>query len=270
MECRRIATRKRRSSVCALTFRPRRRSGEGSATRTFSRASPSCSRDITDSSGRHTSRWRKRLPRDRAPESGTRSDTRRTGRAYQGCSRWSIGSGARMRDLKISKRADPAYVEAFRTLVQRLLRSVGSKVPIAMYLAGGAAMHFYTGSRMTDDVDAVFSRKLLLPADLAVIHRDAVRLSLKGVRGARIFVLQPLDLAVSKLARFADVDRADILDLARNRLITARSLRERAEAALSYYVGNPVPVRTSIDLVCRDIESMEAGGDRNGNLRRKT
>jgi len=203
-----------------------------------------------------------------------------------------------MRDLKISKRADPAYVEAFRTLVQRLLRSVGSKVPIAMYLAGGAAMHFYTGSRMTDDVDAVFSRKLLLPADLAVIyrdaegtarsvffdpnyndtfammhedaHRDAVRLSLKGVRGARIFVLQPLDLAVSKLARFADVDRADILDLARNRLITARSLRERAEAALSYYVGNPVPVRTSIDLVCRDIESMEAGGDRNGNLRRKT
>lgn len=203
-----------------------------------------------------------------------------------------------MRDLKISRRADPAYVEAFRTLIQRLLRSAGTKEPISMYLAGGAAMHFYTGSRMTDDVDAVFSRKVLVPTDLVVIyrdaegkarsvffdpnyndtfalmhedaHRDAARLTLKGVRGARIFVLQPVDLAVSKLARFAEVDRSDILELARHRLITARSLRARAEAALSYYVGNPVPVRTSIDIACRDIEAVGAGGERNSNSRRKT
>lgn len=191
-----------------------------------------------------------------------------------------------MRELKISKRADPAYVKAFRTLIQRLLRSAnaGSKEPITMYLAGGAAMHFYTGTRMTDDVDAVFDRKLLVSADLAVIyrdadgtarsvyfdvnynesyallhedaHQDAVRLPLKGIRGVRIFVLQPVDLAVSKLARFADIDRGDILELARNRLITARGLRERAEAALPYYVGNPIPLRTSIDLACRDIEGL--------------
>jgi hypothetical protein len=190
-----------------------------------------------------------------------------------------------MRELKISKRADPAYVEAFKTLVRRLLRSAGSKEPIEMYLAGGAAMHFYTGARMTDDVDAVFSRKLLVPADLAVIyrdgegkarsvffdanynesfallhedaHRDAVRLPLTGIQGARIFVLQPVDLAVSKLARFADVDREDIRELARNRLITEKTLRERAEAALSYYVGSPTPLKTSLDLACRDVESIE-------------
>lgn len=195
-----------------------------------------------------------------------------------------------MRELKISRRADPAYVEAFKALIQRLLRSAGSKEPIAMYLAGGAAMHFYTGSRMTDDVDAAFSTKLLIPADLAVIyrdaegkarsvffdvnynetfalmhedaHEDAVRLPLKGVPGARIFVLQPVDLAVSKLARFADVDRKDILELARNRLITARSLRERAEAALSFYVGNPIPVRTSIGLACRDIQALGGANTR--------
>ena len=130
-----------------------------------------------------------------------------------------------MRELKISKRADPAYVEAFRTLIQRLLRSVklASKEPIAMYLAGGAAMHFYTGARMTDDVDAVFDRKLLVPADLAVIyrdaegrarsvyfdanynetyallhedaHRDAVRLPLRGIEGALVFVLQQIGRA---------------------------------------------------------------------------
>src|SRR5712691_9363891 len=182
-----------------------------------------------------------------------------------------------MRELRISKRADPAYVEAFRTLIQRLLRSTGSKKPIAMYLAGGAAMHLYTGARMTDDVDAVINRDAegkarsvffdvnynetyaLLHEDA---HQDAVRLPLKGIRGARIFVLQPVDLAVSKLARFAEIDREDILELARNRLITAKGLRERAEEALSYYVGNPIPVRTSIDLACRDIEALGRAGKR--------
>jgi len=197
-----------------------------------------------------------------------------------------------MRELKISRRADPAYVEAFSTLIQRLLRSAnaGSKEPITMYLAGGAAMHFYTGARMTDDVDAVFDRKLLVPADLAVIyrdaegkarsvyfdvnynetyallhedaHQDAVRLPLKRIQGVRIFVLQPVDLAVSKLARFSEIDREDILQLARNRLVTAQALRARAEAALPSYVGDPIPVRTSIDSACRDIEAHERAGKR--------
>lgn len=192
-----------------------------------------------------------------------------------------------MRELTISRRADPAYIEAFKTLVQRLLRSarISPKEPIAMYLAGGAAMHFYTGARMTDDVDAVFDRKLLVPSDSAVIYRDsegkarsvyldpnynethallhenarqdAVRLPLEGIEGARIFVLQPVDLAVSKLARFSEIDREDIRELAKEGLVTANELLKRAEAALPAYVGNPDSVRTSIELACRDIEALE-------------
>lgn len=195
-----------------------------------------------------------------------------------------------MRKRAISRRADPAYVEAFRTLVRRLLRSAGTaaKKPIAMYVAGGAAMHFYTGARMTDDVDAAFDRKLLLPPDSAVIyrdseggarslyfdasynetfallheraHEDAARLALEGIEGVRIFVLQPVDLAVSKLARFSEIDRADILQLAKEGLIGAKALRERAEAALASYVGDPAPVCTSIDLACRDIEALPRRG----------
>src|SRR5437016_5831683 len=258
--------------------------------RNFSPASQSSSPDIPASSGRRTSRWLNLFHRARARQSGTRPGIGRIGRSCRDSSRWSIASGERMRELRISKRADPAYVEAFRTLVWRLLRSAGSKEPIAMYLAGGAAMHLSTVARMTDAVDAVFNRKFLLPADLVVIyrdaqgkarsvffdvnynetyallhedaHQDAVRLPLKGIRGARIFVLRPVDLAVSKLARFADIDREDILELARNRLITARSLRERAEAALPYYVGNPIPVQTSIDIASSDIESLERAGKR--------
>jgi hypothetical protein len=191
-----------------------------------------------------------------------------------------------MRELVISKRADPAYVEAFKSLILRLLRSVGvsQKEPFTMYLAGGAAMHFYTGARMTDDVDAVFDRKMLIPLDAAVIyrdsegrarsvyfdanynetyallhenaHQDAMRLSLEGIEGARIFVLQPVDLAVSKLARFSEIDRKDILQLAADGLVTANEIRKRAAEALPGYVGNPDPVRTSTDLVCRDIKSL--------------
>jgi len=192
-----------------------------------------------------------------------------------------------MRELAISKRADPAYVEAFKSLIQRLLRSakITEKEPITMYLAGGAAMHFYTGARMTDDVDAVFDRKLLIPSDLVVVypdsegnarsvyfdanynesyallhedaHQDAVNLPLQGIEGARIFVLRPVDLAVSKLARFSEIDRKDILRLAADGLVTANELRKRAEEALPGYVGNPDPVRTSVDLACRDIEALK-------------
>lgn len=189
-----------------------------------------------------------------------------------------------MRELTISKRADPAYVEAFRTLATKLARSANAtaKAPITMYLAGGAAMHFYTGARMTDDIDAVFDRKILVPADSTVIYRDAqgkarsvyfdvnynesyallhedahddaLRLLLVGADGVQVFVLQPVDLAVSKLARFSEIDRGDILQLAKDGLITASELRQRAEDALPGYVGNLVPLKTSIMLACRDIE----------------
>jgi hypothetical protein len=192
-----------------------------------------------------------------------------------------------MPELRLSKRADPAFVEAFKSLVGRLARSAGanSRDPVLMYLAGGAAMHFYTGSRISDDVDAVFSKRLLMPADSAVIyrdaegnarsvhfdptynetfalihedaHQDALQLAFENLQGIRIMVLRPVDLAVSKLARFGDIDRNDILDLARAGLVTAKQLRKRAEAALPGYVGDTMPVRNSIDIACRGIEALK-------------
>ena len=192
-----------------------------------------------------------------------------------------------MRELAVSGRADPAYIAAFRDLVRKLLSSakISAKDPISMYLAGGAAMHFYTGARISDDVDAVFNKKVLLPSDSTVIyrdsegrarsvyfdanynethallhedaHEDAMRLSMDGIEGVQIFVLQPVDLAVSKLARFGEIDRKDILQLAQDGLVTANELRQRAEAALPGYVGDPAPLRTSIDLACNDIGQLE-------------
>jgi hypothetical protein len=141
---------------------------------------------------------------------------------------------------------------------------------------------------MTDDVDAAFNKRVLLPADTAVIyrdsegrarsvyfdatynesysllhedaHRDAVPLRLEGIEGARILVLRPVDLAVSKLARFGEIDRQDILRLAKEGLVSASELRKRAEEALPAHVGNPESIRTSLDLACRDIEALERSG----------
>mgnify|MGYP001580002866 CR=1 FL=1 len=194
-----------------------------------------------------------------------------------------------MPGLKISRRADPALVDAFKTLVGRLIKSAGlsAKDPALMYLAGGMAVHFYTGWRSTDDVDAVFTKKLLRPDDPVAIfraaednarsiqfdptynekyalmhedaHQDALPLAIDGLDGIRIFVLNPVDLAVSKLARFGEIDRKDIVNLARAGLVTEAALRKRAEAALAGYVGNPVPVRNSLDMVCRDIRVLKRG-----------
>jgi hypothetical protein len=190
------------------------------------------------------------------------------------------------RELTISRRADPAYVAAFRTLALRVARSANAtaRTPITMFLAGGAAMHFYTGARMTDDIDAVFDRKILVPEDSTVIYRDAQgrarsvyfdmnynesyallhedahddawRLVLDGMDAVHVLVLQPVDLAISKLSRFSEIDRGDILQLAKDGLITTPALRLRAEEALPGYVGNLVPLRTSIMLACRDIDAL--------------
>lgn len=182
-------------------------------------------------------------------------------------------------------RPDPAYLQAFATIMSRIGQSVGprgSGPPVTVAVAGGAAFHFYTGARISKDIDArVMARVLLDPADLqvafkdkdghgrllyfdtqyndtfALLHADAYddarRLELAGVdpRTLDVRLLTPLDLAVSKLARYNDQDQDDVRVLARMRLVEAGALRRRAEEALPDYVGNLTRIRTSINLACR-------------------
>ena len=145
-----------------------------------------------------------------------------------------------------------------------------------MYVAGGAALHFHTGERVSVDVDAVFSRRVALPDRLDVAYRDedgtarllyfdrqyndtlglmhddthvdSLPLTLPGIdpRVLDVRILTPLDLAVSKLGRFSEQDRADIAALARRRLIDAKSLESRATEALGGYVGDTTRLRGSI------------------------
>lgn len=193
--------------------------------------------------------------------------------------------------MRPSAAARPEYVAAFSEIARRisepLLTLPKRSLPIQMYVAGGAALHFYTGERTSKDVDASFSHRIALPENLEVAYRDAdgaarllyfdrqyndafalmhedarddsVPLTLKGIdpKVLDVRLLSPLDLAVSKISRFSSQDREDITALARHGLIRSGPLRRRANEAIARFVGNVDTLRTSIDLACRLAEDVE-------------
>lgn len=190
--------------------------------------------------------------------------------------------------MRPDKRTRPEYVAAFGAIAERIAATVATApkkiLPIRMYVAGGAALHFYTGERVSRDIDATFSHRIALPENLEIAYRDAdgaarllyfdrqyndtfgllhedaqedaEPLILPGIDRAILDVrlLSPVDLAVSKIARFSSQDRDDIAALARHRLLNAGSLRRRAEEALGRYVGDLARVRGSIELACRIVD----------------
>lgn len=191
--------------------------------------------------------------------------------------------------MRPTSAADPGLIKALTDIAARiagpLTRVHPKRLPIRMYLAGGAAVHWYTGARTTGDVDAVFSTRIVLPEDLDVyyvdakaqkrllyfdrqyndtlglMHEDAYddskSLTILGVdpRVLDVQALSPVDLAVSKIARYDEHDRDDIVAMAQAGLITSRAVRKRAAEALARYVGDVGRVRNSIDLACRLIDA---------------
>jgi len=91
---------------------------------------------------------------------------------------------------------------------------------------------------------------------------DSIPLKLQGIDPAIVDVrlLTPIDLAVSKLARFEDVDLHDIRALAAAGLLDPEKFRHRAEEALAAYVGVPDRVRLSLKLACRIVEEAAPDG----------
>ena len=191
--------------------------------------------------------------------------------------------------MKLKIKAQDAYLKAFTEVLSRIQQALkGSRpdvFPIRMVVAGCAALHLLTGTRVSEDVDAVFSKRVLFNDEIEVsyrdpdgrarllyldrnyndtlgllhedAHKDAQPVAFPGI-DKELFdvrVLAPIDLAVSKLSRFSDQDREDILLLAREGLIASASLRKRAEAALAGYVGDLGSVRNSIAIACRLIDS---------------
>jgi len=188
-------------------------------------------------------------------------------------------------------KAYPELTGALRTMLERMDASLQkggyTGEPIRMYLAGGLAVNYYCGTRYTEDVDASFSHRFILPKDLtvnyqrpdgrpafiyfdrnyntsfALLHEDFEHDSREwagiGNEGRKIElrVLSPLDLAISKIDRFSPRDREDILALAAERFFTDRQLRARALEAVANFIGNKDTLLSAIELVCQEVRRLQ-------------
>jgi len=180
---------------------------------------------------------------------------------------------------------DTPLAKSLRDLLLQLQDRLQLERTVKAYIAGGIAVHLYTAYRVTTDVDMEFDARVPIPNDLSVelpgtnghdpwlyidtqynstfslIHEDhredAWRVPL-GLSNIDVYVLSPVDLAVSKISRFADNDKEDIATLVRQGLVTADAIENRANEALSCYVGNLDSLKTSIRLaveLARKIET---------------
>jgi hypothetical protein len=191
---------------------------------------------------------------------------------------------------------DVGYVDAIGRLMKRiesLVKGVDpAKLPLRVYIAGGAAAFFHTGGRTSRDVDATLSLKLHLPTDLeeayvdrdgnpasvyldgryttlGPLHEDAYKdaevLEIAAIDTSKVDVrvLAPVDLAISKLGRLSDLDKADIAAMAAAGLIDPHAFERRAVEALDYYVGHPATPRVNLadalKIIRRNISAPKRG-----------
>ena len=137
---------------------------------------------------------------------------------------------------------------------------------IKAVIAGGVATHIYTNMRVSDDIDVVFSHRILVPQDLIVHYKDenntdktvyfdynyndsyalmhpdfmanAVKINWNKSNNIKLYVLSPVDLVISKLLRYIETDQADIRRLCELDLFTSEELEQKINEALDYYIGN--------------------------------
>jgi hypothetical protein len=147
--------------------------------------------------------------------------------------------------------------------------------PVQLIMTGGAAMALYSPTRSSNDVDAIFSHRIILPdvlvpymseqgekraltwdrnysPVLGLMHpdaeNDAIFVAQSPDHKFDILVLSPLDLAVSKLGRYADNDKDDIQELYESRLLSPKDLEVRTAEAMLYFVGDLGQVHHNLTL----------------------
>lgn len=176
------------------------------------------------------------------------------------------------------------FAQALVTYFRALEARIELKSPVSAWIAGGMAVNLYTGQRVTGDIDVEFSQRVIPPNDLiiearysegvkqvwldtnynpmfALLHEeyqnDAIPLDI-GLKSIKTFVLAPVDLAVSKIARFSDADREDIRDLAQAGLFDASQLAERAQEAIAAYPGSTTMIALNLRDALEDIQEARA------------
>lgn len=170
-------------------------------------------------------------------------------------------------------RPDTPFMDAVEQVLARLDQTIPQDFQgtVIAYLVGGVAVHVYTNWRTSQDIDATFSHRILVPRSIVVTYDDAgerrtVRLDpnytdaiallhpnwqdeaipFERVGRIEMRVISPTDLAVAKIGRFQGNDIADIDQLARHGWIDADTVERRCLEALEYYVGGTEFIRHNI------------------------
>lgn len=183
-----------------------------------------------------------------------------------------------------------AIFRFFDYLREDILKNTSKPGSVKAYIFGGCALHIHTNARGSNDIDVEFnSAKWLRGKDIVInnsrityksgdkrftlvldgnftptlgpIHEDyqddAIQLQ-KHLPNSPlwIYVVTPEDLAVSKLGRFGEQDRNDILTLLKMKKMTLDSFTKRANEALKYYVGSVDTAKGSLDYIIRQYQQM--------------
>ena len=166
------------------------------------------------------------------------------------------------------------FIEA----VYQIFESIDKSLPdcdIKAVIAGGVATHIYTNMRVSDDIDVVFSHRILVPQDLIVHYKDenntdktvyfdynyndsyalmhpdymdnAVKINWNKSNNIKLYALSPVDLVISKLLRYIETDQADIRKLCELALFSSEELEQKINEALDYYIGNMTFLKHNID-----------------------
>jgi hypothetical protein len=135
------------------------------------------------------------------------------------------------------------FENSFKKAIYKMMEIISTKIPdniqepVKAYITGGSAVHFYSGSRVSDDVDIILSHTVNIPKDLTVIwidnddninqvaydytynptlglmhedYEDRAKL-IKAIDSKfEIYLLSPIDLIISKISRYASNDEKDI------------------------------------------------------------
>ena len=160
-----------------------------------------------------------------------------------------------------------SFKEAIMEMMEEIAKAIPDshkQTPVKAYLTGGAAVHYYCNSRVSDDVDLIMQYTVKIPEDLFVVwlnkedtleqvHYDHTYNSTFGLLHEdyedraihmitiedkfEINLLSPEDLIISKLIRFAQNDEEDIQNIIKTGKVDKTLLYVLAKDAINVGVG---------------------------------
>lgn len=172
-----------------------------------------------------------------------------------------------------------SFKDAVFQIMQKISNEIPDahiKFPVNAYIVGGAAVHFHTNLRVSNDIDSILSHAVKLPDDLVVpwvdkdgniqqlsydytynssfglMHEDYDKRAvlIKTIdEKLNIYILDSLDLIISKISRFSDSDEDDIRALIKIKDIDRIELYNLASDAIKIGIGFPKSIRTHLDWV---------------------